>query len=89
MDIWIRSQNKEQLLKIEEIFIVELLLNGQASIRCNGYNVGIYKSRERALEILDEIEEMISGNRTIEKLNETNSNMNNVFPIIFYEMPKE
>lgn len=60
MDLWVRSQNKEVLIpnpklsleKIEnEYWIVDL---------CDDTVLGEYKTKERALEVLDEIQEYMT-----------------------------
>jgi hypothetical protein len=68
MNLWIRSQNRAALVKVNELFIVKYYkdymitdypvdypnddVNG-------GLNLGIYKTKERALEVLDEIQEYV------------------------------
>lgn len=74
MNIWIRSQNKETLVKVNKLYIDEeeittgLLCYGTLKIKNTGNYfiksgsddiLGIYSSRERALEVLDEIHEHI------------------------------
>jgi len=57
MELWIRSQDKEILLKINEL---ETEANMIIAFDGNKYQcLGTYKSKERALEILDEIQEHI------------------------------
>lgn len=68
MDIWIRTQNRERLLKVNDIFmdvtknIVEMS-NVYLLLTFNGREVelGRYKSKERALEVLDEIQDKIKN----------------------------
>lgn len=56
MELWIRSQNKGALIK------VEMLGNTDGTIKSylgnNQTVLGTYKSNERALEVLDEIQNM-------------------------------
>lgn len=61
--MWIRSQNKEVLIKIKELYIEEdednednydILANEQE------YLLGTYNTKERAIEVLNEIQEEIS-----------------------------
>lgn len=89
MDLWIRSQDKELLVKVKEIELGEyddyycLVVN-------NLQNIGNYKTKERALEIIDEI------HCNIENIGQSyiKSNENGI-PDEFicygkvYEMPKE
>jgi hypothetical protein len=57
MELWVRSQDKECLLKINR---VDIDTNGR-TIMVNGFEsiIGIYKSKQRALEILDEIQNIL------------------------------
>lgn len=53
MELWIRTQNKKTLLKVDMININSIRLIS------NGYVLGEYKTNERALEVLDEIQDLI------------------------------
>lgn len=60
MELWIRSQNKKKLCKATSFE----LDNDETAIFANNYDgdyvcAGKYKTKERALEILDEIQEII------------------------------
>ena len=81
MELWIRSQNKEKLVKVNELFLHdnnilknEFILNAEPDysnisiIANDNYNLGTYKSKERTLEVLDEIATTIK-NRYIVKPN--------------------
>nr|DAZ10814.1 MAG TPA: hypothetical protein [Caudoviricetes sp.] len=72
MNLWVRSQDKEKLLKCNDIAISNNMINDGASIKFKGYKIvgyfdknteyeilGTYKTKERAIEVLDEIEEKI------------------------------
>ena len=72
MELWIRSQNKEKLVKVNELSLYDsnilkndFVLNDEPDysnisiIANDNYNLGTYKSKERALEILDEIQKLI------------------------------
>ena len=68
MELWIRSQNRMRLFKIGlDISIIPIHNNRdeikEYMIGCNDYEMdyelGIYKTKERALEVLDEIQEKI------------------------------
>jgi len=86
MDLWIRTQDRENLIKIDSIYMSEY--NEGWAIK-SGDTLGKYRTRERALQILDKIQKLIEGDEVVKTLNKTDGNMNNVYPIIFYEMPKE
>ena len=56
MEIWIRSQNKERLKKADN-FSYDYEANKHI-VNCNGYPYGVYNSKERCLEIIDEIQSL-------------------------------
>ena len=58
MDLWIRSQDRRNLIKTERLYVSgknDEYYIGDSLIG----HIGIYKTEERALEILDEIENFI------------------------------
>lgn len=59
MDLWIRSQDRECLMKVDRIDYDNS--TGKHYIVVNGFKtyLGRYKSKERALEVLDEIQGLI------------------------------
>lgn len=92
MNLWIRSQNKIELTKVNDIQIYKAS-DGFQIINYSENNcviiLGLYKTKERALEVLDEIE-----NKFL--LDIENSNYKCADLIIkaymlpkIYEMPKE
>lgn len=77
MELWIRSQDRTFLRKVNTIGIVE----GRDfwSIDENlTVSFGKYKTKERALEVLDEIQKLL-------KTAELNDDIN----VIVYQMPKD
>lgn len=80
MELWIRSQSKEKLVKVNEITYEEyknvLMDYPIATIIINDKIVQEYKSKERALEILDEIQHLLqtvyvgSANRIVYQMPE-------------------
>lgn len=66
MDLWIRSQDKEELIKINSRLFIRHIENVGYSIMndlCvdDGFiTLGTYKTKERALEVLDEIQNKIN-----------------------------
>lgn len=56
MELWIRTQDKECLMKVNRVDYD--LSNSEHRIMANGYEtlVGHYETKKRALEILDEIQ---------------------------------
>lgn len=93
MDLWIRSQDRENLLKTTIVAMEEITENEEYWIYAgheeyDPYKVfGIYKSKERALEVLDKIQEHI-GFLNVEmgagRFGELDFQAD-----IVYEMPKE
>lgn len=88
MELWIRSQDKTRLAKIIQLKFIDKESDGlddfENVIRgygIDGYNyrIGTYKTKERALEILDEIQEKVCPVGMV-NLSEY---------AIVYEMPKE
>ena len=75
MDLWIRSQDKTKLKKTNYLQVEFDSWQNKSAIICNTDVVAVYKTKERALEILDEIETML-----LENFNES---------CLVYEMPKE
>lgn len=62
MELWIRSQDKMILTKAEQIGAY-YTMNKKGEIRVNTYSdislsIGHYSTMERALEVLDEIQEL-------------------------------
>ena len=57
--MWIRSQDKKQLVN-ENDFYISLRRNKKYCV-CTGHGIdlGVYKSREDAIEVLDMLEEAI------------------------------
>ena len=74
MELWVRSQNKCKLRKAEVVYYY--YEGGKHIIDCNGYPVGTYKSKERCLEIIDEIQELLKlGNPENSFMHINNCNM--------------
>ena len=98
MDLWIRSQSKGVLVKINDLRIMQLdkddfrvlieedARDGWSIIANDDPCIGTYKTKERALEILDEIsDELISTNYMPLEENEKIT----CGSARIYEMPKE
>ena len=84
MDLWIRSQDRDKLVLTKGFETQYINYDGGCQIFAvwqNNYQmIGKYKSKERALEVLDSIQ------RRIEIINNVD---NNTFAECVYEMPKE
>lgn len=55
--MWIRSQDKERITKVKEVYLVKS--NKQFRLYSDELFLGEYNSQERALEVLDEIQKNI------------------------------
>jgi len=62
MELWVRSQDKRILQKVDNIFLDANYGNKRISTY-DGDNteLGTYKTKERALEVLDEIQDELIG----------------------------
>lgn len=58
MDLWIRSQDKRELV-IATHFEVEQISDDEVSFNVNSIYFGTYKTKERALEVLDDIQDFM------------------------------
>ena len=70
MDLWIRSQEKERLIKPTDLYIEETIdYENECSefdiyalnYANNDIRIGTYQTKERALEILEEIQNILVG----------------------------
>nr|DAZ75922.1 MAG TPA: hypothetical protein [Caudoviricetes sp.] len=104
MELWIRSQSKELLMKSPELRYNRKDNNHSilAYDTLGVYRIlGTYKTKDRALEVLDEIhkciidKEVLDGCNNIltlannKSLNEVNQIIGRVEKIAVYEMPKD
>lgn len=116
MELWIRSQDKEDLIKVDNLGLAYLgkynFVDKIGDIHRKEYHIcqfeenchttlGYYKTKERAIEVLDEIhkcivdKEVLDGNNNIltlankNSLNEVKQILARTEEIAVYEMPKE
>ena len=80
MELWIRSQDKTKLVKVDNIAYMDSSEDYEKEVHslwndCKGI-LGTYKSKERALEILDEIQKIFYNKQKY---------INNV---VVYQMPE-
>lgn len=78
MEVWVRNQNKEEFVRVKSISCCYMDKKRQHRIvgYCGGedlYFMGDYKSKERCLEIIDEIQKLLCQEKSV----------------VVYEMPKE
>lgn len=94
MELWIRSQGKRKLVKIDNVLLKGIntrlvIANYKGSnIADESYFLlGEYKSTERALEVLDEIQEAMMLNEDYNYL--WRVEVNTIRKCLIYQMPKE
>ncbi len=70
MNLWVRSQDKRILQKVDNIFLDANYEDKRISTY-DGDNVelGTYKTKERALEVLDEIQNILKPKYTLDTSN--------------------
>ena len=84
MDLWIRSQNKEVLSKYNRLAVSQVTIKSSAKVMGlidNDFGwetLGDYKTKERALEVLDEIQNFLTP-RFIVSTNSDNDCIENLF----------
>jgi hypothetical protein len=91
MELWIRSQDKRILQKVDNIFLDANYENKRISTY-NGDNteLGTYKTKERAIEILDEIQNIMRNYACVIKTNRLGEEIDLIpKPILIYNMPKK
>lgn len=93
MDIWIRSQNKDILMKVDNllidseknvIFTHKFINNKEVT-----YTLGKYKTKERALEVLNEIESIYNFTLINDTYEHADLYIKTLMLPRFYNMPKE
>lgn len=89
MNLWIRSQSKEKLIKAKEVMLVGLNdFPRPHAIRVDGHIMGTYDTNERCIEILDEIYGLLNNQGSEEdRLSARITGIPNT--IICYQMPED
>lgn len=77
MELWIRSQDRTTLIRSYEIYIVEHSNSYVIRAKRTSHILGVYKTIEKALEVLDEIQERVDFNIKLK------------VETCIYEMPEE
>ena len=79
MELWIRSQDREKLCKVHDLCIRENQNeNNQTNYVIQDiYTMGTYVTKERALEVLDEIQKIFYNNQKY------------INDVVVYQMPIE
>lgn len=102
MELWIRSQDREYLVKVNVLWIMDNQIWMEVpfydnhkklglTVTSNNHRLGVYKTKERALEVLDEIQKIIKWCQDDMK-NVTIGDMQKLkgcFDDYVYEMPLE
>lgn len=93
MELWIRNQNKDSLIKVEKIELIYDCLCSEdiqlIHIETDKGRIGSYSTLERALEVLDEIQNiLIPQEYPIVTNRNTYKNITDISTYV-YEMPKE
>jgi len=99
MELWIRSQDRNNLKKVNNIYVEEItkdydswvgnIYSQPYVITSDNGNLGFYGTKDRALEVLDDIEDKLINCTFAKKQNglgEVLDFMPN--PTYIYEMPK-
>ena len=88
MELWVRSQDKECLMKINRMDYD--LSNGEHRIMVDGYKtlIGKYETKQRALEILDEIHQRLIDLQTLNYTNDYGFSKGRNLDCVFI-MPEE
>lgn len=88
MEIWIRSQDKEVLTLCRDLCVGGIYEN--EIIADAGCSIGIYKTKERALDVLNEIQNTMKNSAFAQKVNGLGERLDFIpNPILIYEMPKD
>ena len=97
-----RSQDKEKLLKCNDIGISNNVINERESIKFKGYKIvgyfdknteheilGTYETKERAIEVLDDIQDKMLNGAFAKKINGLGEELDLIpNPILIYNMPE-
>lgn len=91
MELWIRSQDKTILTKINEDIYVYDNLDKTSTIKIDKWQLGTYATKKRTLEVLDEIQKCLIPRIELldEKLNGKQVCQIGNIESIIYEMPSE
>ena len=100
MELWIRSQDKSNLKKVNNIYVEEItkdydswvgnIYSQPYVITSDEGNLGFYATKERALEVLDEIQKQIYNyGKSFIETDDNGIPSNLKYYSNVYEMPKE
>lgn len=89
MELWIRSQDRTTLIKSYEIYITEQQNKYLIRAKRTSHILGVYNTIERALEVLDEIQNIFSLKIENKSYDEADLVLKAKMLNSVYEMPKE
>ena len=87
MELWIRTQLKNGLIKVNDIYVGSR--EGMYSLESKDFVLGMYKTEKRALEVLDEIQKLLEPFAKIQIPYTANILSLQDLSTYVYEMPKE
>ena len=86
MQLWVRSQDKECLTNISNIqYVYKNYNHGLGTYYDNLKLLGTYKTKERAIEVLDEIQNILKK----DKFEDERFCCDKLTKAMVYEMPKD
>lgn len=88
MELWVRSQDKETLIKSYELYIRPYTNIYAIRAKKTSNIMGLYKSKQRALEILDEIHQRLIDLQTLNYTNDYRFSKGRNLDCVFI-MPEE
>ena len=91
MELWIRSQDRRILQKVDNIFLDANYKDKRISTYDEeSIELGTYKTKERAIEVLDDIQQVFSSSAFAKKVNGLGEELDLIpNPILIYNMPEE
>lgn len=96
MNLWIRSQDREKIVNCNDIVVNGYSIIGYFDKDTEYEDLGNYKSKERALEVLDEIQNKIAYNECLKTMTPKvtaikgyEEEYGKLFANTIYEIPKE
>lgn len=92
MELWIRSQDRTKLIKVDNISYMDMSENYKEEVHSLWNDskgiLGTYKTKERALEVLNEIQKWMS--KTLDSIIDQMDNcIVGVSTLVIYQMPED
>lgn len=99
MELWVRSQDRMNLVKVRQVSLnyqnnKEIIANHTPDLYENSGEyyefLGTYKTKERAVEVLDEIQDKMLNGAFAKKINGLGEELDLIpNPILIYNMPED